>query len=462
MMIGLFLIVVDSTVVAVANPVLKDHFDVDYDSVIWVTSGYLLAFAALLLVGGWLGDRFGPKYIYVFGLAIFTVSSLWCGLSASLEMLTVARIVQGVGAALLAPQIFATITRTFPLDRRGIAMSVWGATTGVGLFAGPIAGGVLLNELGWQWIFFANVPLGAVGLALAVWLVPGLPGRHLHMDLLGMLLSGAGICLIVFGLQEGENDNWSAWIWVVIVTGLTLIAVFFRWQAVHPDEPLIPRPLIRHRSFVLANAGISLASFAFVAFMIPLMIYLEVGCGLSPMRAALLTAPMALATVVLAPIVGRIVDRIDPRPVVIVGFVSLAIALCWLATEMTPATAIWRLVLPLTLVGAAGALTWEPLAVIASRALPADLAGAGSAVCNTARHLGAALSSAGIAALIGTLLDDEPSKASSVNAMSQSMLLPAFAAVAGVIAALLLVPREPPSSLARGPHSRPHREVGVA
>jgi EmrB/QacA subfamily drug resistance transporter len=462
MMMGLFLIVVDSTVVAVANPVLKDHFHADYDSVFWVTSGYLLAFAALLLVGGRLGDRFGPKYIYLLGLAVFSVSSLWCGLAASLEMLTVARIVQGVGAALLAPQIFVMITRTFPPDRRGLAMSVWGATTGVGLFAGPIAGGVLLDQLGWQWIFFVNVPIGAVGLALAVWLVPVLPGRQLRFDVLGVLLSSAGICLIVYGLQEGENDHWSVWIWVAILGGLTLIAAFFGWQAVHPNEPLIPVQLIRHRNFVLSNAGIALASFTFVAFMIPLMIYLEEGCGLSPVRAALLTAPMAITTVVLAPIVGRIVDRVHPRPIVIGGFVLLTIALSWLAAEMAPSTAMWRLVVPLMLVGAAGALTWEPLAVIASRALPADLAGAGSALCNTARHLGAALSSAGIAALMGTLLGDEPSNALFFHAMSQSMLLPAFAAVVGVVTALFLVRRERSSATAISLNSRRHREVGVS
>ena len=441
MMIGLFLIVVDSTVVAVANPVLKDHFGTVYDSVVWVTSAYLLAFAALLLVGGRLGDRFGPKPVYLLGLAIFSVSSVWCGLSSSLEMLTVARIIQGTGAALLAPQILAMITRTFPADRRGMAMSVWGAATGVGLFAGPIAGGVLLDGLGWQWIFFINAPIGAVGLALGGWLIPALPGRRLHMDVVGVLLSGAGIFLIVFGLQEGENDNWSPGIWIAIAGGVALIAAFFGWQAVQPNEPLIPLRLIAHRNFALSNVGIALASFTFVAFVIPLMIYLEAVRGLSPIRAALLTAPMAIATVVLAPIIGRLVDRVHPRPVVIVGFALLSLALFWLAREMVRAAPIWRLVLPLALVGAAGALTWEPLAVIASRALPADVAGAGSALCNAARHLGAALSSASIAALMGVLLVDEPSTTSFAGAMSQSMLLPAFAASAGVITAVFLVRR---------------------
>lgn len=442
LMVGLFLIVVDSTVVAVANPVLKGAFDVDYGSVLWVTSGYLLAFAALLLVGGRLGDRFGPKPVYLLGLAIFSASSVWCGMSSSIGMLTTARVVQGVGAALLAPQIFTTITRMFPAERRGMAMSVWGATTGVGLFAGPILGGVLLDELGWRWIFFINAPIGILGLVLARWLVPALPGRRLHMDVPGVLLSGAGIGLIVFGLQEGQRDSWSPWIGLAIVSGIALIAAFLGWQAVHPNEPLIPLRLIVHRNFLLSNAGIALASFAFVAFVVPLMIFLEEGYGLSPVLAALLTAPMAVATVVLAPVVGKIVDRVHPRPIVIFGFALLAIALFWLALEMTPTTPVWQLVLPLTAVGAAGAFTWEPLAVIASRALPAELAGAGSAVCNTARHLGAALSSASVAALTAVLLTSNRSDASVAGAMSQSMLLPAFAAVLGGLTALFFVERE--------------------
>ncbi len=443
LMVGLFLIVVDSTVVAVANPVLKADFGTDYGSVLWVTSGYLLAFAALLLIGGRLGDRFGPKRVYLVGMAIFSMSSVWCGLAASVGMLTAARVAQGAGAALLAPQIFTAITRMFPSDRRGMAMSVWGVTTGVGLFGGPILGGVLLDQLGWRWIFFVNAPIGILGLVLAAWLVPELPGRRLHMDFLGVLLSGTGIGFIVFGLQQGQRDSWPPWIGVMIVAGVALLAVFFGWQAVHPSEPLIPLRLVRHRDFILSNAGIALVSFAFVAFIVPLMIFLEEGYRLSPVHAALLTAPMAVATVVFAPVVGKLVDRVHPRPVVIFGFALLAIALLWLASEMTPTTPVWQLVLPLATVGAAGAFTWEPLAVVASRALPDELAGAGSALCNTARHLGAALSSASVAALTAGLLVGANSDASLAGAMSWSMLLPAFAAVVGAVTALFFVDRQP-------------------
>lgn len=476
MMIGFLLIVIDSTAIAVANPVIRREFGVDYHSVIWVNSAYLLTFAALLLAGGRLGDRFGPKNLYLVGLMLFTASSVWCGVSTSIGMLIAARIAQGTGAAVLTPQILSTITRMFPPERRGAAMAVWGATAGVGMFAGPVLGGVLLDGMGWQSVFLVNAPVGAVGLVLAARFVPAIPGRRHHLDLFGALLSGAGICLVVFGLQEGQHHGWPMWIWGTIAGGVVLLAAFVLWQAVQRREPLIPLTMFSHRNFVLSNAGIALVSFAFVAYAVPLMFYLQEVCGLHAARAALLVTPTAAATGLLAPVVGRIVDRAPPRRIVGFGFAMLSIALLWLALEMTPTTPVWRLALPLTLLGAAGAFTWEPLAVTASRTLPNELAGAGSALCNTSRQLGAALSSAGTAALMTLLLGNEPStiadsggvgaplpsalKEPFAGAMSRSMLLAAFAAMLGVATALFLIGLRPAG--ADGPRFRAPGDLSVA
>lgn len=185
MMFGFFMILVDATIVSVANPTIMVELGADYDGVIWVTSAYLLAYAVPLLVTGRLGDMYGPKNLYLLGLGVFTAASLWCGLAGSIEMLIAARVVQGIGAALLTPQTLSAITRIFPANRRGVAMSVWGATAGVATLVGPLAGGVLVGGLGWQWIFFVNVPVGIVGIALAVWLVPTLPTTRHHFDIPG-------------------------------------------------------------------------------------------------------------------------------------------------------------------------------------------------------------------------------------------------------------------------------------
>jgi len=473
MMLGFLLIVVDSTIVPVANPAIKAQFGASYHAVIWVTSAYLLSFAVFLLVGGRFGDRFGPKNLYLAGLALFSLSSLWCGLADSIGLLVGGRVAQGIGAALLTPQTFSLVTRTFPPQRRGVAMSLWGATAAVGLFVGPLAGGLLVDALGWRWIFLINVPIGAVGLALALWLIPNLPTQRHRLDMLGVMLSGAGIFLIVYGLQEGEHREWALQVWATIAAGLGLLVGFVVWQSIQRREPLIPLTLFRHRDFTLANAGIALTSFAVIAAVVPLMFYLQEIRGLSATRAALATTTMAVATGVLAPIVGRLVDRVHPRTIVGPGFTMLTIALVWLSLEMTTETAVWRLMLPLTLIGAAGAFTWEPLAVIASRTLPDDLAGAGSAVYNTLRQLGAVLGSAGIAALMISLMGHEPGehaatrlpdvlKAPYADAMSDSMLLPAAAAALGAVTTLFLVGRPASVIHAAAPTVGSKRNVGVA
>lgn len=466
MMIGFFLIVVDSTVVAVANPVIKQDFDATYEAVIWVTSAYLLVFAALLLVCGRLGDRFGPKPVYLAGLAGFTLASLWCGVSESIGMLIAGRAAQGVGAALMTPQTLSAVTRIFP-PQRGVPMSLWGATAGIGLLVGPLTGGLIVDGPGWRWIFLINVPVGVVGLVLAVRLIPDLPTRPHRLDTLGVLLSGVGVCLIVFALQEGRNHDWGPTTWASAAGGLAFLAGFVAWQSIQRSEPLVPLALFGHRDFALSNAGIALISFTVVGFAVPLMFYLQEVRGMPATHAGLVTAPMAVATGVFAPIVGRIVDRVPPRVIVCPGFALTAFALIWLSVEMSQSAPVWRLTLPLMLIGVAGALTWEPLAVTASRTLPDDLAGAGSAVYNTTRQVGAALGSASIAALLAALTDIEaadpsglrpgPSATPFAEAMSQSMLLPAAAAGTGAIAAFFFTGHSP-----REGHAVNHPERNVS
>jgi EmrB/QacA subfamily drug resistance transporter len=458
MLVGFFMILLDATIVAVANPSIMDKLGAGYDAVIWVTSAYLLAYAVPLLVAGRLGDRFGPKNLYLLGLTVFTAASLWCGLAGSIEMLITARVVQGIGAALLTPQTLSTITRIFPADRRGVAMSVWGATAGVATLVGPLAGGVLVGHLGWQWIFFVNVPIGIIGLALAVWLIPVLPTQKHRFDLLGVLLSGLGMFMIVFALQEGSSHHWAPWIWGTLAGGIGFVAAFLVWQSVNRNEPLIPLVMFRDRDFSLSNLGVATIGFVVTATFLPLMFYAQAVCGLSPTRSALLTAPMAITTGVLAPFVGKIVDRSHPRPVIGFGFSVLAIAMTWLSIEMTPTTPIWRLVLPLTAMGIGSAFIWAPLAATATRNLPPQLAGAGSGVYNATRQVGSVLGSAGMAAFMTSRISAEipmptrpaPGEGSVTRlpaflhepfaaAMSQSLLLPAFFALFGVVAAMFLL-----------------------
>ncbi len=324
MMVGFFMILVDATIVAVANPSIMEKLGAGYDAVIWVTSAYLLGFAVPLLLAGRLGDRYGPKNLYLLGLAVFTAASLWCGLSGTIGMLIAARVLQGVGAALLTPQTLSAITRIFPAERRGVAMSVWGATAGVATLVGPLAGGVLVDSLGWQWIFFVNVPIGIIGLGLAFWLVPDLPTKKHGFDPIGVLLSGVGMFMVVFALQEGQSHDWAPWVWGTLAGGIGFMAAFIFWQQANPNEPLIPLNIFRDRDFGLSTLGVATIGFVVTAMILPLMFYAQAVCGLSPTRAALLTAPMAVALRR-----AGTVGRQDRRPRHIRGRSSGSASRCW-------------------------------------------------------------------------------------------------------------------------------------
>ena len=282
-------------------------------------------------------------------------------------------------------------------------MSLWGATAGVASLVGPLAGGVLVDGLGWEWIFFVNVPIGVAGMAMAVWLVPVLPTRAHRFDLIGVGLSGVGMFLIVFGLQQGQAAHWDLWIWALIVAGVGFMAAFVYWQSVHPGEPLIPLDIFFDRDFSLCSIGVALIAFATTAMMLPLTFYTQGVCGLSPTRSALLIAPMAIANGVLAPLGGQ-----DRRPAPSGAGARLRL----FGPGHRNDVAVRRdgsghgdprrLVLPFFVIGAGMAFVWSPLTATATRDLPPHLAGAGSGVYNAIRQLGAVLGSAGMAAFMAS------------------------------------------------------------
>jgi EmrB/QacA subfamily drug resistance transporter len=434
--------------------------DADVNSVIWVTSAYLLAYAVPLLITGRLGDRIGPKHVYLAGLALFTVASLWCGLTGTIEMLIIARVVQGLGASLMTPQTMAVITRTFPAASRGQAMSLWGATAGVAILVGPLVGGLLVDGPGWEWIFFINIPVGIIAFVLAARLVPKLPTHSHSFDWIGVALSAVGMFLIVFGIQEGETYDWGTITGILsvpllIAVGVVVFGLFIFWQSRIRTEPLVPLGLFRDRNFSLSNLAIAAVGFAITAMAFPFMLYAQVVRGLTPTQSALLLVPMAVLAGALSPVVGRLIDRMHPRTITAFGLALCSVALFLLSRVTTTDSPIWLLLVPMGLMGVANAFMWAPLAATATRNLPMSSAGAGSGIYNTTRQIGAVLGSAAIAALIEARLTANlpgvPQNMSQqtvgvklppqvaegfATAMSQTLLLPAAVLLLGVVAAL--------------------------
>ncbi|WP_246853025.1 DHA2 family efflux MFS transporter permease subunit [Naasia sp. SYSU D00948] len=461
------MILVDTTIVSVANPAILRGLDTDINAVIWVTSAYLLAYAVPLLITGRLGDRFGPKRLYLGGLTVFTLSSAWCGLADSIEMLIAARVVQGLGAAMMTPQTMAVITRIFPPDRRGAAMGLWGATAGVATLVGPVLGGLLVDGFGWEWIFFLNVPVGVLAFVLVLRNVPNLPTHPHRFDLLGVVLSAVGMFLLVFGIQEGETYDWGVIagpisVWSLIIAGLVVLTLFVLWQRFGRGEPLLPLALFRDRNFSLANAAITTVGFGVTSMSLPLIFYFQTVRGMTPTQSALMLVPTAVLGIVLAPVVGKLVDRTNPRNLALGGMILLAVALTWYAVLLRPDTPVWLLLLPNALLGLANAGIWSPISNTATRNLPRQVAGAGSGVYNTTRQVGAVLGSAGIAVLMEARLAAElPSGATAgasefgaatlpaalqdgfAAAMGQSLLLPAAIALVGAVVVLFFAKPAP-------------------
>ncbi|GAA5226725.1 DHA2 family efflux MFS transporter permease subunit [Paeniglutamicibacter antarcticus] len=415
LVIGFFMILVDSTIVSTAMPAIMNGLATDINGVIWVNSAYLLAFAVPLLITGRMGDRFGPRNIYLVGLVIFTLSSLWCGLSPDVGTLIVARVVQGLGASLMSPQTMTFITRMFPYARRGAAMGVWGAVAGIATLVGPIAGGIFVDTLGWEWIFFVNVPVGVLAIWRVLVKVPKLERHAQSFDWLGVALSAVAMFALVFGIQEGNAHNWGPFIgpvgsWHLIIGGIVLLGLFIWWQAANRSEPLVPLGLFKDRNFSLANIAITFMGLSITAMSFPMILYLQSVRGLTPTLSALMIAPMAIISGILAPIIGKNISRIEAKYFAVPGFFLFGASITAYGLIMRADTPFWVLLIPPVFMGVGSAMVWPSVSLTATRDLGQADAGAGSGVYNTTRQVGAVLGSALIALMMESRIALESEK----------------------------------------------------
>lgn len=399
--IGFFMILLDQTIVAVATPAIQRDLGGDYGQIIWVTSVYLLTFAVPLLVTGRMGDRWGPKNLYITGMVIFTLSSLACGLSGSIEQLIAARAVQGFGASLLTPQTMSVINRVFPRNKRGSALGVWGATAGLSTLTGPLLGGFITGVASWHWVFFINVPIGVLSVAMVAAWVPRFRPSDKPIDLLSIVLSVVTMASLIYAIQEGQRAGWAWWIWALFALAVVCLAFFVRRQAsVRDTDPLIPLELFGRRHFSFGNISIFSMGFTVAGMMVPVMLFLQQVHGLEPLNAALLMAPMSILAFFFSPLVGRTVDKRDPRPLAMTGFGLMALGIAVLVVVMMTGVSYWWVLAASVILGFGNPLVWAPNSTTTLRDLPSQLAGAGSGMYNTTRQLGAVTG----AAVIGMVL----------------------------------------------------------
>jgi EmrB/QacA subfamily drug resistance transporter len=404
--LGLFMTLLDLTIVNVAIPSIVDDLHASLDQVLWVLNGYSLMYAVLLITSGRLGDIFGPRNMFIAGVVVFTVASALSGLAQDPTQLILARGAQGLGAAILAPQGLPIMTTIFPPERRGGVFAIYGGLAGLAVLAGPIVGGFIVTNFGWRWIFYVNLPVGLLIVLLAVALVPDLrPGLRHRLDFAGVALATAGLFGVVFGLIEGQRYNWgTVWSGItipeIIAAGGAVLAIFFVLQWRRQDrEPLLPFAVFKDRNYTLMTLVLMAMGFAMVGVFLPITIYFQSVLGLSAFDAGIAIAPMALVMMLFSGVVAPLAARFG-KYILMAGLTLFAIGMAYIAWRVQVDANRWSLVPGLALGGLGLSGVWTPVYSLATRDLQPRLAGVASGVLSTVQELGAVIGSAAIGALL--------------------------------------------------------------
>ncbi|MGZ4412291.1 MAG: MFS transporter [Gaiellaceae bacterium] len=444
--IGLFMIMLDNTIVNVALPSIRRGLGIGISELEWIVTAYALTFGTLLLTGGKLADLLGRRRIFITGTVIFTASSLVCGLANGAGMLIGARTAQGVGAALMNPATLSIITTTFPPRQRGTAIGIWAGVAALALAIGPLLGGLLTEHLGWSWIFFVNVPVGVIGvIAARAFIDESRDTSHeQRLDLPGLLASGIGLFALTFAMIEANRPGWgwgSPQILALLVFSVLALGAFVLLER-HQRMPMLDLSLFRNSTFSGANAVMLLVGLAMFGVFFYVSIYMQTVLGYSPVQAGAAFLPMTVLIILVAPQAGRVTDRIGPRWLMVAGM-SLVTASLLLFSRLGVASSFWTLLPALVCGGFGMALAMSPTTAAAMHAVPPAKAGVGSAVINSMRQIGGSIGIALMGAIVATSFGGgaSASPADYVHGMRLGLLVSAgIAFSAAVIAALTVRP----------------------
>ena len=437
--VALFMTALDNLVVTMALPTIRAHLHASLGGLEWTVSAYTLTFAALLLTGATLGERFGRRRLFVAGLVTFTLGSAGAALSTGVGALVVARAAQGVGAAVVTPLTLTLLAAAVPPERRALALGGWGAIGGLAIAVGPLVGGAIVEGVSWQWIFWVNVPIGLVLAPLAYARLTEGSGEPKPLDLPGLVLASAGLFGVVFGLVRSTSHGWaSAQVSAPLAAGMALLGVFALVE-LRVAAPMLPLRLFRSRGFSASNVASLLMSFGMFGSIFLLAQFLQIVQGYSPLEAGLRTLPWTAMPMFVAPLSGVLTQRLGGRPVLATGLVLQALGLAWLAAVTSPTVPYARLVPAFLVSGVGMALFFAPMASTVLGAVGPGEEGTASGVNNAIRELGGVL---GIAVL-ASVFSSAGSYASGRDFVDG--LIPAVAAGAAVVglaaAAALMIPR---------------------
>ena len=391
------MVALDALVVTTALSAIRLELDASIEALEWTVNAYNLSFAVLLLTGTALGDRFGRRRMFAYGIGLFAGASAACALASSVGWLIAARAVQGAGAALVVPLAMALLSAAFPREERGRALGLFSGISGVALIAGPVVGGAIVQGLAWQWIFWINLPIAVIVIPMVMRRIEESSGPSAAIDIPGLALVTGSALGLVWGLMRGNSAGWSS---LEVVTalgaGLLLAIAFVAWE-LRAREPMVPMRFFRSNAFAsgIASSFFFYAAMYGVLFFLPQ--FLQAAQGHGPLGAGLRLLPWTATLFVVAPAAGNLLNRVGERPLVVSGLVLQALGMAWIGLIVTPELSYAQLVAPLILAGAGVSMAMPAAQNAVLSSVAATEIGKASGTFNTLRYLGGVF---GIAVLV--------------------------------------------------------------
>jgi DHA2 family multidrug resistance protein len=402
-MMATFLVILDVTIANVALDHMRGSLSAGVDEITWVLTSFLVANAISLPITGWLTDLLGRKRLFIIATVAFTITSAAAGAAPSLAVIVAARFVQGLAGGPLVPLSQATMIETFPARQRGMAMAVWGIGIMFAPIIGPTLGGWITDNWSWRWVFYINVPVGAAAVVLAWLFLPDAATERpavRRVDVPGLVLLVVGISALQFVLDRGQREDWfasSPIVWLTLVAAAALVALVVR--ELRAEEPVVDLRVLRHPTFAVATAAMFVISIAFYGIMVLSPLFTQILMGYTAMLAGLVLAPGGVSTLVTMPIAGALMNRVDPRWIIVTGCALNAYAMYLMAT-LTLQASYWDIMLPRFIQGLGIGCSFVPLSTVALSAVPMRELGHASGLFNFIRTIGGSIGIAMVATLL--------------------------------------------------------------
>jgi len=435
--VAAFMVSLDNLVVTMALPNIRESLHAGLAQLEWTVNAYTLTFAVFLLVGAVLGDRFGRRRVFAVGVGLFTAASAMAALAPNVELLIAARAIQGLGGAIVLPLSMTILASAVPAERRGAALGLWGAMSGLGVAVGPLVGGAVVEGAAWQWIFWLNVPIGLALAPLAARrLAPSAPLAS-RLDGPGVALASLGLLGVVFGVVRANSHGWtSGQVLGSMIAGAVVLVAFIAWET-RARQPMLPLRLFSSRSFAMVNVAAFLFSLGMFGAIFLLAQSLQLVQHYSPLQAGLRTLPWTGMPLLLAPVIGPLADRIGGRPLIVTGLALQGGGLLWIVAEISTTVSYGALVPGFVMAGIGMSLFFVPVGTVVFGSVSERDGGVASGVNNAIREVGGVFGVAVLASVFSAR-GGYGAPETFIDGLRPAVLIGALLVLVGAVAAAFL------------------------